>query len=526
MAEKQNSEEKRIKIYCQWRGYTIRDFIRRVHIRYTDKDKENQSEDEMVKQLFDENKKAIFIQMSECDKEDFAFWKAKNKYPEPADRENVEDFENAIKDNMPESENDLDKEMRLPYPCTMTIEAHCITQELMISQTNFQYQSDDVWAFADEHIQSVLEESEAGANGYTKSEPGITVFLWSKSLAQPSAGLGQMVNHKTLGWFDLSNYVVSMNSNVTANGGNFSMRLPFIYGIVNDDYQWETTDEKNEGKVRTSMATVIESQRYYASPQFRENPIERGSVRDSFYMKTDYTKADERNSFFHKLMQSNDLLFISFSEKMDSESAYEKADISGEQYSLEEAGWQGYDSHWISKVASVNSFDMIVLIDNININKSADGTTASIEVSGRDLSKLLIDDGTFWFSLSTTSDPSRIFYNEQGYGKQGDVKDVDYMDGKYQAINRVRCTGNELDIFRNLTNQSIDFVIKGALSRLANIEIVPSTTFEYWDNRTYWLDVHPDEELEKGKNERTSTEEQGSQKEQEQKDEDLDKVYA
>ena len=100
------------------------------------------------------------------------------------------------------------------------------------------------------------------------------------------------------------------------------------------------------------------------------------------------------------------------------------------------------------------------------------------------------------------------------------------MDGKYQAINRVRCTGNELDIFRNLTNQSIDFVIKGALSRLANIEIVPSTTFEYWDNRTYWLDVHPDEELEKGKNERTSTEEQGSQKEQEQKDEDLDKVYA
>ena len=112
MAEQQNSEEKRIKIYCQWRGYTIRDFINRVHIRYTDKNKKKQSEDEMVNQLFDENKKAIFTQMSERDKEDFAFWKAKNKYPEPADRENIEDFENAIKDKMPKSENDLDKEMR------------------------------------------------------------------------------------------------------------------------------------------------------------------------------------------------------------------------------------------------------------------------------------------------------------------------------------------------------------------------------------------------------------------------------
>ena len=525
MAEQQNSEEKRIKIYCQWRGYTIRDFIKRVHIRYTDKNKKKQSEDEMVNQLFDENKKAIFTQMSERDKEDFAFWKAKNKYPEPADRENIEDFENAIKDKMPKSENDLDKEMRLPYPCTMTIEAHCITQELMISQTNFQYQSDDVWAFADEHIQSVLEEPEATAEGYTKSEPGITVFLWSKSLAQPSAGLGHMMNHKTLGWVDLSNYVVSMNSSVTANGGNFSMRLPFIYGIVNDDYQWEEMDEKTGKKIRRALATQIESQYHYVSPQWRESALG-GSTRDSFYMKTDYTKADERNSFFHKLMQSNDLLFISFSERLDSDSAREKKDISGEQYSFEEAGWQGEDSHWISKVASVNSFDMIVLIDNININKSADGTAASIEVSGRDLSKLLVDDGTFWFSLSTTANPSKIFYNEQGYGKQGDVKDVDYMDGKYQSINRVRCTGNELDIFRNLTGQSIDFVIKGALSRLANIEIVPSTTFEYWDNRTYWLDIHPDEELEKGKNERTSTEEQERQQEQQQQDEDLDKVYA
>ena len=90
----------------------------------------------------------------------------------------------------------------------------------------------------------------------------------------------------------------------------------------------------------------------------------------------------------------------------------------------------------------------------------------------------------------------------------------------YASVNRVRNL-DTLDIFRNLTNQSIDFVIKGVLSRLANIEIVPSNTFEYWDNRTRWLDVHPDSELEKKTNDKTSTE-----KEEVEEKEDLDKVYA
>ena len=102
MADQQNSE-KRITIYCQWRGYNIRDFIKRVHIRYTDKDKADQTEDEMVQQLFDENKDYIYTQMSETDKEDYAFWKQKNSYPtrEDRSRDKIEDFENTIKDNLP-----------------------------------------------------------------------------------------------------------------------------------------------------------------------------------------------------------------------------------------------------------------------------------------------------------------------------------------------------------------------------------------------------------------------------------------
>ena len=525
MADQQNSE-KRITIYCQWRGYNIRDFIKRVHIRYTDKDKADQTEDEMVQQLFDENKDYIYTQMSETDKEDYAFWKQKNSYPtrEDRSRDKIEDFENTIKDNLPKSGDDLDKEMRLPYPCKLTIEAHCINAELMISQTNFQYQADNVWAFADEHIQEVLEEDSVGDNGYSKSEPGITVFIWSKQLAQPSArmafgnGLGSMTNHKTLGWMDLSDFVMSMNSNVGSNGGTFSMKLPYI-PVEKSRSQWlEVGTEKYTGE-----GAYVDIKRY-TSPKYEKSPLGK-TASGSWYIKTEYSSACEKNSFFHTFIQSNDLLFISFSEKLVES---EKEDLVGEGYKDKDYFNYFKSSHAISKIAGANSFDMIVLIDNITLSKGADGTYATIDISGRDLSKLLIDDGTYYFSHSTTYQPQSVFFNEQGYGKQGDVVDVEALGATgqfflgwqpYASINRVRNL-DTLDIFRNLTNQSIDFVIKGVLSRLANIEIVPSNTFEYWDNRTRWLDIHPDAELEKGTNDRTSTE-----REEVEEKEDLDKVY-
>ena len=67
-------------------------------------------------------------------------------------------------------------------------------------------------------------------------------------------------------------------------------------------------------------------------------------------------------------------------------------------------------------------------------------------------------------------------------------------NGKQYAINRLRGVANEIDIFRSPLNNSIDFVIKGVISQLANIEVVPSSIFSLWENKTTWNELKPEKE--------------------------------
>jgi hypothetical protein len=351
----------------------------------------------------------------------------------------------------------------------------------MISQTNFQMQNNDVFAFADEHIQEILSEAETSDGTFAKSEPKATVFLWSKTLTKASAGyqIGGMQNHKTFGWADLSARVVSMSTNVGQQGGTFNIRFAFIASERYRSSDWELKDYETKELIEKYGNTKREADDYYTDEHTSRTPTWSRFSRVNF-------NTEDAKSYFSNLISPNDLFFIAFSSLEDES---DKADLVGE-----DTKWYNRANE-IAKIASESSFDMIGLVDNVTVQRDASGSSIMIDVTGRDLSKLLSDDGTFFFNPSTTKNPSRIFYNEQGYAKQGDVRDVDKMDGAYQAINRMRRTANELDIFCNQTNQSIDYIIKGVLSQLANIEIVPSTAFEYWENRTRWLDVHPEDEI-------------------------------
>lgn len=486
------------------KNQTVREFVERTHIFFTDPDHPEDNMDDVVKNFFKLNKERIFEQMDASAREDFSYYKSTGSYPTKEDREDEETFEENACKNYPTSADDLDENMILPYPCLLRIGAHCITSELMISQTNFQMQDNDVFAFADEHIQEILSEAETSDGTFAKSEPKVTAFLWSKTLTKASVNyqISGMQNHKTFGWTDLSTHVVSMSTSVGQQGGTFNLRLAFIAGErYRSDWQWENYETKK--LLEKYGNTSREADDYYTDEHASHTPPY------SRYSRVNFNTEDAK-SFFSNLISPNDLFFIAFSS-LENES--DKADLVGEDT-------ERYNrANEIAKIASESSFDMIGLVDNVTVQRNAENGSIMIDVTGRDLSKLLSDDGTFFFNYSTTKNPSRIFYNEQGYAKQGDVRDVDKMDGTYQAINRMRRTANELDIFCNQTNQSIDYVIKGVLSQLANIEIVPSTAFEYWENRTRWLDVHPEDEIKDKENPKSEIPEISTDE-----DRDLDKI--
>ena len=491
------------------KNQTVREFVERTHIFFTDPDHPEDNMDDVVKNFFKLNKERIFEQMDASAREDFSYYKSTGSYPTKEDREDEETFEENACKNYPTSADDLDENMILPYPCLLRIGAHCITSELMISQTNFQMQDNDVFAFADEHIQEILSEAETSDGAFAKSEPKVTAFLWSKTLTKAGINyqIGGLQNHKTFGWADLSARVVSMSTSVGQQGGTFNLRLAFI---ASERYRNDWVSKSLEtNKLLEKYGNISrEADDYYTDEHSSRTPPY------SRYSRVNFNTEDAK-SLFSNLISPNDLFFIAFSSLEDES---DKADLVGENIEA------NYEANNIAKIASESSFDMIGLVDNVTIQRNAENSSIIIDVTGRDLSKLLSDDGTFFFNYSTTKNPSRIFYNEQGYAKQGDVRDVDKMDGTYQAINRMRRTANELDIFCNQTNQSIDYIIKGVLSQLANIEIVPSTTFEYWENRTRWLDVHPEDEIKDKENPKSEIPEISTDEEPNNEDRDLDKI--
>ena len=163
-------------------------------------------------ELFEFNKEFIWSQMTDKDKK--AVKAAKGKYPESA--------------------SDLTIDMWLPSPCFLKIAADKVTAELAISQTNLQVDLTDFCSFADEKIQSIVQNSGYKIDTATKRNVDCQVFGWFKSLYY--AGLdetGKPLNlkkHYLTEFSDISKYIISLSTTVTNNGGSFVLRLPVISG--------------------------------------------------------------------------------------------------------------------------------------------------------------------------------------------------------------------------------------------------------------------------------------------------------
>ena len=153
-----------------------------------------------------------------------------------------------------------------------------------------------------------------------------------------------------------------------------------------------------------------------------------------------------------------------------------------------EVGFIGDDDNFDIKTAISNGvYDMIGLVDSVRVVAGANSSEAYVEVTGRDLMKLLIDDGSWFFNTSTVADPSSVFANNN---ESGDMRDVVSFSGyNNPPIKRMRRQGGEIDIFANQLDMKIAYILKGVLSQLINVEVVPGFVFQSWgEDRTKYTD--------------------------------------
>lgn len=426
MAEKDNNNF--IWLYHRYRSVkTIEDFMTREHIYNIE-----------PKDFFELNRKLIWQQYTDYDKE----------------------IEKAGTGKWPESADDLVLDSWLPCPCNLKIQATKVTAELAISQTNFQSETGDFYAFASDEIANIIQDGGYQIAEAVKRNPVARVYGWFKSMyfvhSLENDGLAYTLNDD---FFDISQFIISLSTLQAKEGGSFSLRLPIVnifkyangIGIDDEETVWSGTpnaDLKNDSNSYRNLYLKDEE----------------------FYSKNMYGELE--SNYFNWLISSNDLLFISF-EQLEMEEDSDKDELR-------------------TRIAN-GVFDMIALVDDVKVVADSAGANGYVEITGRDLMKLLIEDGSFFFNPSTTSDPSNIFMNEQSYGKQGDIREADQINNTYNnPINRLRRVTGEIDIFANRINMDLSYILKGVISQLSNVEVVPGFVFDAWgEKRTTYLELQP-----------------------------------
>lgn len=185
--------------------------------------------------------------------------------------------------------------------------------------------------------------------------------------------------------------------------------------------------------------------------------------------------ADKRGSihrdWFTKFLQYNDMVFVRF-EKLKKEK-------------YEDMGKRQASTHIVepSELNDKLIWDMMGLIDTVSANVDAENTDYSISVSGRDLMKLLVEDGSYFIPLKfVEGSPDRWFYGG---------------DPESSWFKRNMVTGS-YDYYFAYEFQRIDSVSSFIINQLSSIGIVPNSLFAHcakrpdargvWQMVTLWVD--------------------------------------
>jgi len=304
-------------------------------------------------------------------------------------------------------------------------------------------QSRDYNAFLSEAIKKIVNASDyIKSNQVYKFTAQCRVFIWSKSIA---------INNVENSVIDFSPTIINCTVTVTENGGSFQITLPPL-----------PSSKLRSAFVSTDLIDNDKPNQAKTLDFRRKNIFGNGAViKYDFNNNLDYTS---------NTITSNDIVFIKFERLLND---YET--IVGS----ENANYIFPNQIW----------DLIGLVDTVTKQENTPNEI-SVSISGRDLIKILIDDGSFFFSNSYTDNSQQdgIFINQSRQGDSANTTN-NWVDGS-QAMNRMSVTGLIIPLF-NPTGRTIEYVMDLIVKTLSNIQICPDSVFEFYgDKRTEFNKIY------------------------------------
>lgn len=283
----------------------------------------------------------------------------------------------------------------------------------------------------------------------TVSYPSVTVWLWCRSLSPTYDSSGKTVTEMEGEVFDITPFVSRVSTSVGRNGGNFQISLPPLTCELRSETDAQTGKVNNKWVIKKKDLTVYTRQgvggtnlQYVQdSSMFEGVRVEGGKE----YLK--------RNSFlFHTIVNSNDVVFIRF-ETLDMEASQRYSDQSEFYVSKENLAGRIYD--------------MIGLVDVNPITIDSGTNDVTINISGRDLMKLFIEDGTYFYNLENITGQFRVA-------------------GESARENELmrRVVGDNSLYFLNLyQNTSIEHILQFIIQQLSSISVVPNSLLRSYGSR-------------------------------------------
>lgn len=245
--------------------------------------------------------------------------------------------------------------------------------------------------------------------------PRLRVYAWSRTKWLEGES----------GYVDVTAYVINANTSSNMGGSEFSVTLAPTIGKLfeqNDRYVWSPKDvlytSSNHRVSLGNVNRVREEERFY-------NP-------DPVYV---------RNHQYHeKLFQQNDLFFIKFEE-------------------LEiEVG----DVEFTPELITQSWWDMIGMVDSVNVGTTAQGTDVVLQIAGRDFTKMFIDDNSYF---------NQVSLNHYGIGPT-------------KSMPRTGRVGGEFFDWAAITTRTIYTSLNYIFHRISTIGYVPNEVFDMFPDLT------------------------------------------
>jgi hypothetical protein len=291
------------------------------------------------------------------------------------------------------------------------------------------------------YIKTFHNKSGAFKGDVKEIYPYISVWIWSRALSISGTNeiedldRSAFYNHRII---NVTPYISSLNTNVVENGGNFNMSLAPITADLRSQNDSENSFTGKGWKVKegTQKSSQLNSGDY---------------INQSHVHYIDDNELKRNRMYFEKVIQAQDIVFIRF----------ERLLLEDKRQNLDEL-----------ETISVNDlpnqiFDMIALVDNVQQTSDFSTLNVDVTVSGRDLVKLIIEDGVYLYPASFTEDG--IFSNAGPTGSGATNTRLFRFDGNY------------LSKFTTL-NRTIDRSLKWIINNLGTIEICPQDLFDGYQN--------------------------------------------